>query len=204
MKDSRWVTSRRPGNAATDPISMLKDDHSRVKDLFDQFEHTDDRQKQTKLAREALQELKVHAKLEEEIFYPAAEKVVDDEEIMHEANEEHHVAHMLIDELEAGRLDPATFHAKFKVLAESVRHHIKEEEGKMLPKIDSDDMDMEELAARMAIRKEELMENPDELKASKTRGGSARGSAKTASRGSRTGGRKGKSRSTGRQRQPAA
>ena len=201
MKDSRWITSRRPGNTAIDPISMLKDDHSRVKDLFDQFEDTDDKQKQMKVAREALQELKIHARLEEEIFYPAAEEIVD-AEIMHEANEEHHVAHMLIDELETGRLDPETFHAKFKVLAESVRHHIKEEEGKMLPKIDSEDMNMDEVAARMAILKEELMENPDELKASKAKGGSARGSAKTTSRGSRSGGRKGKSRSSGRQ--PAA
>jgi Hemerythrin HHE cation binding domain len=175
---------------------MLKQDHNTVKDLFDQFENTDDRQTQMELARQALQELKIHSAIEEEIFYPAARKVIDDQEIMHEALEEHHVAHLLIDELDEADLDPETFHAKFKVLAESVRHHIKEEEGKMLPKIDPDETNMEQLAARMALRKEELIENPDELRTPQAKSRSTRRSTKTSPRGPRGGGR-------GRHRQPS-
>lgn len=197
MKDSTWLSSK---SSNTDPISMLKDDHSKVKELFDQFEKTDDRQTQRKLAKQALEELKVHAQIEEEIFYPAAGKVVDDKEIMHEATEEHHVAHMLIDELEEGGLDAETFHAKFKVLAENVRHHIKEEEGEMLPKVDTDEMDMEEIAAQMALRKEELIENPDELTKSRTKGRSTRRST----RGPSGSGGRARPRGTGRQRQPSA
>jgi hypothetical protein len=143
------------------------------------------------LAKRALEELKIHAAIEEEIFYPAAGKMIDDQEIMHEATEEHHVAHILIDELETGDLDSETFHAKFMVLAENVRHHIKEEEGQMFPKLDSDEGDMEELGARMAQRKEELMENPDEL--SKPRGrttartkGRSTGASKRSSGGTRS------------------
>lgn len=191
MKESALFQSTRRQNNVNraDPVSMLKQDHSKVKDLFDQFEDTDDRETQMDLAKTALQELKVHAAIEEEIFYPAAKQMMDDQEVMHEALEEHHVAHMLIDELEGGNLDPETFHAKFKVLAESVRHHIKEEEGQMLPKLDTDEGDMERIGARMAQRKEELMENPEELRP-RTR--------KTAQSRSRTAGKTSAGRSTGR------
>jgi|SRR5688572_17945475 len=148
---------------STDPIEMLKQDHKNVKQLFDQFEDTDDERTQTQIAKKAINELKVHAAIEEEIFYPTVTDRVDDEELMAEATEEHHVAHFLIDELENEKLDHETFHAKFIVLAENVRHHIKEEEGEMFPKIDKDESEMENLGARMAGRKEELMENPDAL-----------------------------------------
>ena len=148
---------------STDPIEMLKQDHKNVKQLFDQFEDTDDERTQTQIAKKAINELKVHAAIEEEIFYPTVKDRVDDEELMAEATEEHHVAHFLIDELENEKLDHETFHAKFIVLAENVRHHIKEEEGEMFPKIDKDESEMENLGARMAGRKEELMENPDAL-----------------------------------------
>jgi hypothetical protein len=144
-----------------DPVAMLKDDHKNVKALFDQFEGTDDENQQMRIAKEAINELKVHAAIEEEIFYPSVGAMVDDSEVMAEATQEHHVVHFLIDELEGQNLDQDTFHAKFIVLAENVRHHIKEEEGEMMPKIDGDETEMGELGARMAERKQELMENPD-------------------------------------------
>jgi hypothetical protein len=148
---------------STDPLSMLKEDHSNVKKLFDQFEGTDDEREQKQIATKALNELKVHAAIEEDIFYPGVSETVDDTELMSEATEEHHVVHFLIDELESQDLDHDTFHAKFIVLAENVRHHIKEEEGEMMPKIDSDEAEMKELGRRMAERKQELMENPEAL-----------------------------------------
>jgi hypothetical protein len=145
-----------------DPVSMLKEDHSNVKKLFDQFEDADEERTQMEIAQKAINELKVHAAIEE-IFYPGVSAMVDDAEVMCEATEEHHVVHVLIDELENQDLDHDTFHAKFIVLAENVRHHIKEEEGEMMPKIDGDEADMGQLGARMAERKQELMENPDAL-----------------------------------------
>jgi hemerythrin superfamily protein len=164
---------------STDPVSMLKEDHKNVKDLFDEFENTDDERTQMQLAKRAINELKVHAAIEEEIFYPGVREKVDDTELMSEATEEHHVAHFLIDELDGRNLDHDTFHAKFIVLAENVRHHIKEEEGEMFPKIDADEDEMQELAGRMAERKQQLMENPDALNrkpsksSSKTRTGTS-------------------------------
>ena len=168
---------------AKDPVAMLKQDHKNVKQLFDQFEDTDDEQAQTDIAMKAINELKVHAAIEEEIFYPAVKDTVNDEEIMAEATEEHHVVHFLINELENDNLDHETFHAKFIVLAENVLHHIKEEEGEMMPKIDEDKTAMERLGAQMAERKEELMENPDAL----SKQSSKRSSGKQASRSRKTG-----------------
>ncbi|HET9219974.1 MAG TPA: hemerythrin domain-containing protein [Terriglobia bacterium] len=148
---------------STDPVSMLKEDHRNVKDLFDEFEGTDDERMQMQIAKRAINELKVHAAIEEEIFYPAVREMIDDSEVMSEAREEHHVAHFLLDELENQRLDHDTYHAKFMVLAENVRHHIKEEEGEMLPKIDAEKEELEQIGTRMSRRKQELMENPGVL-----------------------------------------
>jgi hemerythrin superfamily protein len=134
MKESNRKS--RASNADTmesmDPVSMLKEDHKNVKKLFDQFEGTDDERVQMEIAQKAINELKVHAAIEEEIFYPEVAALVDDTEVMSEATEEHHVVHVLIDELDSQNLDHDTFHAKFIVLAENVRHHIKEEEGEMI------------------------------------------------------------------------
>ena len=152
-----------PGTRAANPISMLKEDHKNVKELFDQFEKAKDERTQMQVARKAIGELKIHAAIEEEIFYPGIEEMVDDEEIMKEATEEHHVAHFLIDELEGEELEPEVFHAKFIVLAENVRHHIKEEEGEMIPRIDRDAEELEELGTRMMERKQQLQAGAEPL-----------------------------------------
>jgi hypothetical protein len=44
------------------------------------------------------------------------------------------------------------------VLAESVRHHIKEEENEMLPKAKELKMDFDKLGEKMLARKQELLE----------------------------------------------
>jgi hypothetical protein len=111
-----------------------------------------------KIVREALTELKVHAAIEEEIFYPAVRKAIG-KEIMNEADEEHHVAKLLIAELDTMKGSESHFDAKFLVLAENVRHHIKEEENEMLPKAKSVKLDFEKLAAEMQKRKEQLLSN---------------------------------------------
>ena len=112
-------------------LRCLKEDHQKVKGLFDRFEETNGSATEAKIVSEALMELKVHATVEEELFYPAVRQKIEDEEgIMDEADEEYHVAKVLIAELEKMTGDEDYWEAKFKVLAESVRHHIKEE-GKM-------------------------------------------------------------------------
>src|SRR3569833_41129 len=136
-------------------IAILIRDHDKVKDLFDRFKKTDVPAEKEMIIAEALSELKIHAVIEEEIFYPAVRRQLSGD-IMNEADEEHHVARVLIAELDRDGRGDDHRESKFTVLAESVRHHIREEEGEMLPKAKSLDLDFEALGEEMLARKREL------------------------------------------------
>jgi hypothetical protein len=135
-------------------ISILLKDHDKVKDLFDRFEKPESAAEREDFIIEAVTELKIHAVIEEEIFYPAVRKHVG-KDLMNDADEEHHVARLLIAELDATGRENDHRDAKFKVLAESVRHHIKEEENQVLPKAKELKIDFEALGQQILDRKEE-------------------------------------------------
>jgi hypothetical protein len=139
-------------------ISILKKDHEKVKDLFDRFEKAESASEKERILDRAVTELKMHAVVEEEIFYPTVRKHVGSD-LMNEADEEHHVAKVLIAELDLKRGGGDHREAKFTVLAESVRHHIREEENELLPKAKGLDIDFEALGQRMLDRKKELKED---------------------------------------------
>ena len=142
-----------------DPVKLLKQDHTEVKRLFDEFESADGRSK-ARIASEALTELEVHADIEEEIFYPAISELGGTESMLAEAEQEHHVAHVLIDELRRMQRadDATTYDAKFTVLMENVRHHIKEEESEMLPEAGKVGKDaLESIGSQMENRKQALL-----------------------------------------------
>ena len=145
-----WLTSEE-----NDAISMLKRDHDTVKSLFERFETAERRAEKQKIAKRAIEELRIHSAIEEELFYPAVREQLKSA-VMNEADEEHHVAKVLIAELDAMNSDNDHFDAKFTVLAESVRHHIKEEENDMLPKARDLQIDFQALGKKMERRREEL------------------------------------------------
>lgn len=138
-----------------DAVSMLREDHRKVKELFQQFEEATDTSTKREIAKQAIKELKVHAALEEELFYPAVRREIDEEEKIDEAVEEHHVAKLLIAELSKMKPSDNHFDAKFKVLAENVKHHIQEEEGEVIPEVEGE-IDSDALGQKMAQRKETL------------------------------------------------
>jgi hypothetical protein len=143
---------------ATNPVfDMLKKDHEKVQALFDEFEAADDSRSKTRIVQETLRELEVHAKLEETLIYPAIREKLNEEEVMDEALEEHHVAHVLINELKRMKHSDGRYEAKFTVLGESIKHHVKEEEGTMFPEAGKADINWDELAQEAMERKEELM-----------------------------------------------
>ena len=113
--------------------------------------------KQQDIAQTTIQELEIHAGLEEGLIYPAIRKGTEDDKLMNEATEEHHLVHVLIAELK--ELDPSdeTFKAKFTVLGEVIKHHVKEEEGEMFPEAQKAKIDWEALKAEVMERKEQLM-----------------------------------------------
>jgi hemerythrin superfamily protein len=146
-----------------DATRLLKQDHKEVKALFEAFEGLSDRAsaKRMKLFDKIREELTVHAKIEEEIFYPAVKELRSKEakERVAEANEEHAIVKLLLKQLSAGDAELETFKAKMKVLKDTVLHHAKEEEKEMFKEA-KDGMETEalkELGAQLQARKEELL-----------------------------------------------
>lgn len=137
-----------------DALAVLKTDHDKVKELFSQFDALGDGATKTKqdLARKICQELTVHARIEEEVFYPRVRKAGEEEkdEVL-EGLEEHKLIKELVAELEGMTPEDETFDAKVKVLKEQVEHHVKEEEGEMFPRV------------RKAIKEAELIRLGGEL-----------------------------------------
>ena len=125
------VTKRLPGEP--DAIALLEADHRRMEDLLKQGEKTTDRavKGRRELLKTLTAELKAHELIEEKILYPALKEHPEAKDIVLEGYQEHHVADILVKELHGLARDDEKWGAKFKVLTESLEHHIKEEEGKM-------------------------------------------------------------------------
>jgi hemerythrin superfamily protein len=121
-----------------DAITMLKEDHKRVKQLFRQFEQAGPRAQRTKgkIVESIVKELSVHSAVEEQAFYPAIKGVSEElTEGVLESLEEHHVAKWLLSELDGMSPTHERFDAKVTVLIESIRHHVEEEETDLFPKV---------------------------------------------------------------------
>jgi hemerythrin superfamily protein len=121
-----------------DAITLLKEDHKKVKGLFRKFEQAGDRAYATKrkLVEKITEELSIHAAIEEQVFYPAVRHAVEStEDVVLESLEEHHIVKWTLSELEKMEPQDERYDAKVTVLIESVEHHIKEEEDEMFPKV---------------------------------------------------------------------
>ena len=136
-----------------DAISLLKDDHDKVKKLLAEGEETTERAEKgrTELFAKLKEEMLIHERIEEEIFYPALKQHPKAKDIVLEGFEEHHVVDEIMGELEATDVTDETWGAKFKVMKENIEHHIEEEEGEMFTKARSvfSDDELETLGARM-------------------------------------------------------
>ncbi len=140
-----------------DAIKLLKEDHREVKTWFKQYEKLSDEAEKEALARKICVALTVHAKIEEEIFYPALRKNIDDEDLLDEAEVEHASAKQLIAEIRSMSPKDHLFDAKVKVLGEYVTHHVQEEEQEMFPEARKSEVDLTALGEKLSKRKGELM-----------------------------------------------
>ncbi|MDP9301673.1 MAG: hemerythrin domain-containing protein, partial [Actinomycetota bacterium] len=121
-----------------DAITLLKQDHRAVEDLFKRFEQAGPRAYATKrkIVDRIIRELSIHAAIEEQIFYPAVrESLHETEDQVLESLEEHHLVKVTLAELESADPKDERFDAKVTVLIENVRHHVQEEEGEMFPEV---------------------------------------------------------------------
>jgi hemerythrin len=144
--------------APKEAIAILRADHKLVSELFAEVEKTRKQEKKLKLVEQICQELTIHAQVEEEIFYPAVKEALDDDELVPEAQVEHASLKALISEIEGAEGDDEMYDARVKVLSEYVKHHVKEEQNEMFPKVKQSSLDLEELGAQIMQRKEELKE----------------------------------------------
>lgn len=143
-----------------DAESLLRADHRKVEQLFDQYEKAANASRKAEFARQICLELIVHARLEEEIFYPACRASISDRPL-DEAQVEHDSAKALIAELLAGSPNDEFFDAKVKVLSEQIKHHVNEEEkaaSGIFAQAKEAGVDMKALGETIAARKQELMQ----------------------------------------------
>lgn len=130
------VADRLPwSSGGEDAIDLLEKDHRRFENLLKQGEETTERavKGRTALLATLTRELNLHEMIEEKILYPALKELPEAREIVLEGYEEHHLADLIVNELHALAKDDEKWGAKFKVLRESIEHHIQEEEGHMFP-----------------------------------------------------------------------
>jgi hemerythrin-like domain-containing protein len=149
-------------DAGRNALDLLKQDHQEVDKLFKQYEElkdgADDSEKED-LVSQICDALSVHAQIEEAIFYPAARQALPEEEgqdLLNEAAVEHQTLKDIIARLEAAPTSDPLYDAGVKVLSEYTKHHVREEEDELFPKLKSSDMDLEAVGQQLAQRKQQL------------------------------------------------
>jgi hemerythrin superfamily protein len=149
---------RSPTAPAVDAIALLEGDHREVEQLFDQYEAAESNGDKARIAEQICLALKVHAQIEEELFYPTAREKTGDADLVDEAIVEHMGAKSLIAQIEAMTPGQPLYDAKVKVLGEQIRHHVEEEETELFPEVRQTRMDLDALGARLAARKADLLD----------------------------------------------
>jgi hemerythrin superfamily protein len=142
---------------AQEATALLRADHKAVNELFEQYEHARSSTKKKALVAQICTELTVHAQIEEEIFYPQVKNVLKDDELIPEAIVEHATLKDLIAQIDGVEPDGEMFDAKVKVLSEYVKHHVKEEQNELFPKVKASKLDLYALGEELQQRKEELL-----------------------------------------------
>lgn len=139
-----------------DALTLLKKDHDLAKDLMARVDKEKDVDERTSMFEQLIDALTIHERIEEEIFYPALQRLPNAREDVLESFEEHHLVDQIITGLDNTAIDSETWPAKFTVLKENVEHHIQDEEEKLFPKADKllGREKLGELGARMADLKE--------------------------------------------------
>ena len=153
-------------------IESLQEDHRRVEKLFSEFETAPNGEKKQQLVRQICSELILHTALEEEIFYPACRKAVEEagKQMMNEAQVEHDSAKVLIADLLQAEPDDPYLDSKVSVLSEQIKHHVAEEEKPgdgIFAQALSHQVETPELASRLQQRKQELQGRAAEARPSR-------------------------------------
>jgi hemerythrin superfamily protein len=140
-----------------DAIDLLKEDHRKVEALFKEFKEAKGRTKLS-LAKQICNELDVHAKVEEKLFYPTAKRQAPEStDDVNEGIVEHEGIKRLVKLIPTMSVSDELFDSRMTVLEEYVKHHVKEEESTMFPKIVESDIDLKALGKKLQNEKQKLL-----------------------------------------------
>ena len=153
---------------APDAIDLLDADHLAVHALFESYRDLVRRRapalKRRALAEEICIELTIHARLEEELFYPAVREALHDEDLLDEAEEQHGSQREFVAQILATSADDALYDARVAVLSYYVERHVRQERAQVFNRVLASRMDLQSLARSLTIRKEELRAVSDALR----------------------------------------
>jgi len=139
-----------------DALELLKQDHAKVKELLAKAESAEQGKERSAIFEKIKTELETHARIEQNIFYPAVQKNEELKDMVLESIEEHKQVKTLLREIDSLSRDSEKFEPKLKVLKENVEHHAEEEEeGKMFPKVRKlfSENELQELGAELETAK---------------------------------------------------
>jgi hemerythrin superfamily protein len=154
-RETETVSVKRfDGKTTKQPLAVgfLMQQHRDVEALFDDYENTESSAEKSKLTEKICLMLAVHAKIEEELLYPAAQEQIEEPDLVDEANVEHATAKDLIAQIETMQVGDDLYDAKVKVLSEYIAHHVEEEETELFPQVKKTDMDLTAIGAKMKAR----------------------------------------------------
>jgi signal recognition particle subunit SEC65 len=139
-------------------VQMIKQDHRKVASLFDKYKNTKGEEAKRRIAEQAIEQLEVHALVEEDIFYPAVEKALGDGALIHDALKEHQVIKELIEELKTMEDYDEDFEEKWSELVENVQYHVNEEESDLLLQAEESELDLVKCGTLMTERRAKAIE----------------------------------------------
>lgn len=155
----RGEKNRAPDPAAevvTDALGLLKRDHKLVDELFNEFAQAGQQQLDP-MARRICKLLRIHAQIEEEIFYPAARRALPQSEPVDAAEREHAAAKQTIAGIESMTSEDVNFKNAVAELAREIRRHVAEEEGTLFPQLPGK-LDLVSIGITLAERRDTLMD----------------------------------------------
>ena len=136
-------------------IDLLMEQHREVEKLFSAFDKASGAEDKEELFETIADKLAIHARIEEQYFYPAVTAKKTEDMVLEAFVEHTSIKRLLADLLETDADDPK-FEAQMKVLKEQVEHHVEEEEDQLFP------------AAKKVLTREELVAVAQEMMALQT------------------------------------
>jgi len=116
-----------------DAIEMLKTQHAEIDALFEKLGHTSDEAEWRDMVGRLSDRLKMHATIEEEIFYPAVMELPGGADMIGHARNEHRQMDRLLESLSEPDAMKGAGQSQLHELHRTVTHHVAEEEGRIMP-----------------------------------------------------------------------